>query len=109
MLASTDLLVCPSRTMSYVAEQFGKAPVEAMSLGVPVFAYDCGALREVVGDGGVVVPEGDSARLADEIVAYVTSPDRGALGDAARARAARYDESRLADELARIWAAALDA
>lgn len=45
-------------------EPFGLAAVEAMSCGVPVAAFDAGAVREVVGDAGVIVDEADVAGLA---------------------------------------------
>ena len=45
-------------------EPFGLAAVEAMSCGVPVAAFDAGAVQEVVGPSGEIVPEGDAAALA---------------------------------------------
>lgn len=45
-------------------EPFGLAAVEAMSCGVPVVAFDAGAVSEVVGEGGVIVEEGDVVGLA---------------------------------------------
>jgi glycosyltransferase involved in cell wall biosynthesis len=38
--------------------------VEAMASGVPVIGSTCGAIPEVIGDAGLVFPEGDAAALA---------------------------------------------
>lgn len=48
-------------------EGFGFPAAEAMSCGTPVIASDGGALPEVVGDAGVVVPARDHLALADAI------------------------------------------
>jgi glycosyltransferase involved in cell wall biosynthesis len=50
-----------------VYEGFGFPAGEAMSCGVPVISSDGGALPEVVGDAGIVVPARDHAALADAI------------------------------------------
>jgi glycosyltransferase involved in cell wall biosynthesis len=105
LLAAADVLVAPSRTTGSVKEQFGKAPAEAMSLGTPVFAFDCGALREVIGDGGTVVPEGDVDALVNELERHFRMPSaaRADRSCRARARAAAYSDSSLAEDLIRIW------
>lgn len=48
-------------------EGFGFPAAEAMACGTPVIASDGGALPEVVGDAGVVVPARDSYALAEAI------------------------------------------
>lgn len=40
-------------------EPFGLVAAEAMACGTPVLAYDRGALREVVGEAGILVPDWD--------------------------------------------------
>lgn len=50
-----------------VYEGFGFPAAEAMSCGVPVIASDGGALPEVVGDAGIVVPARDHEALSDAI------------------------------------------
>lgn len=50
-----------------VYEGFGFPAGEAMSCGVPVISSDGGALPEVVGDAGIVVPARDHLALADAI------------------------------------------
>jgi glycosyltransferase involved in cell wall biosynthesis len=60
-----DVLAVPSRTLPNWKEQFGpRASVEAMASGVPVVGADSGAIPDVVGDAGLIVPEGDVGALA---------------------------------------------
>ena len=57
-------------------EGFGLPAAEAMSCGTPVIVTDGGALPEVAGDAGIVVPKGDAAALASAIENLLASPDR---------------------------------
>jgi glycosyltransferase involved in cell wall biosynthesis len=58
-----------------------------MACGLPLVAARGGALPEVVGDAGVLVPVADDAALADGIAALLADPSRReALGLAARRR-----------------------
>ena len=59
-----DALALPSLTRSNWKEQFGRVLVEAMASGVPVVGSDSGAIPGVIGDAGLVVPEGDVESLA---------------------------------------------
>ena len=69
-------------------EGFGLPAAEAMSCGAPVVVTDGGALPEIVGDAGVVVPKADSAALARAIATLLDNPvHRAELGAAARQRA----------------------
>ena len=68
VIAGLDVLVIPSvRSGRFGREGFGLTAVEAMSCGTPVVAYDSGALREVLGDCGILVPEGDHRQLGSAI------------------------------------------
>lgn len=58
-----DALVLPSLTRANWKEQFGRVLVEAMASGVPVIGSDSGAIPGVIGDAGLVLPEGDVAAL----------------------------------------------
>jgi glycosyltransferase involved in cell wall biosynthesis len=62
-----DLLALPSHTTPRWAEQFGRVLVEAMGRGVPVVGSSSGAIPEVIGDAGLIVPEGDAPALAAAI------------------------------------------
>jgi glycosyltransferase involved in cell wall biosynthesis len=48
-------------------EPFGLVAIEAMACGLPVAAFDMGAAREVIGEGGRFAPANDVAALADTI------------------------------------------
>jgi len=62
LYAKASIAVAPS-----VYEGFGFPAGEAMSCGIPVISSDGGALPEVVGDAGLIVPARDYAALADAI------------------------------------------
>ena len=80
--AGAEVAVSPS-----VFEGFGFPAAEAMACGLPLVAARGGALPEVVGDAGVLVPARDSAALADAIGQLLHDPVRRArLGGLGRAR-----------------------
>lgn len=74
LLAGADVLAVPSLTTPGWVEQFGRVVVEAMAAGVPVVTSDSGALPEVVGDAGLLVPEGDPEALAAALVRACREP-----------------------------------
>lgn len=55
-------------------EGFGLPALEAMACGAPVLAFDGGATREVVGDGGVVLAHGDVDGVIAAAVAVLRDP-----------------------------------
>jgi glycosyltransferase involved in cell wall biosynthesis len=69
-LALADLAVLPSLTTLGWKEQFGRAAIEAMALGLPVIGSDSGEIPNVLNatGGGVIVPEGDADSLRDALV-----------------------------------------
>lgn len=59
-----DALAAPSLTTPTWKEQFGRAIIEAMAARVPVVGSDSGEIPRVIGDAGLVTPEGDPVALA---------------------------------------------
>ncbi len=64
---SLDALVLPSRSRSNWKEQFGRVLVDAMACGVPVIGSTCGEIPQVIGDAGLIFPEGDVAALREHL------------------------------------------
>jgi glycosyltransferase involved in cell wall biosynthesis len=62
---SIDVLVLPSRSTPSWTEQFGRVLIEAMSCGVPCVGARSGEIPGVLGDAGLLFPEGDVAALRD--------------------------------------------
>jgi len=58
-----DALVLPSRSRPNWVEQFGRVLIEAMASGVPVVGSNCGEIPKVVGDAGLIFPEGNAEAL----------------------------------------------
>jgi glycosyltransferase involved in cell wall biosynthesis len=65
LMRACDLVVVPTVARG---EGFGLVGLEALAVGTPVVGYRAGALPEVVGDCGTLVPPGDRAALAEAIV-----------------------------------------
>lgn len=62
-----DALVLPSLTRPNWKEQFGRVLVEAMACEVPVIGSDSGAIPSVIGEAGMIVPEGNVQALAEAL------------------------------------------
>lgn len=76
--AETTMAVIPS-----LYEGFGMPAGEAMACGTPVISTSGGALPEVVGDAGILVPPADSEALRQAIVTLLDDPERrGLMGEA---------------------------
>ncbi|MEV7914483.1 DUF3492 domain-containing protein [Streptomyces griseus] len=74
--------------LSSVVEGFPVSLVEAMFCGRATVSTDVGAVVEVIGGTGLVVPPRNPKALADACIALLRDPERRArLGAAARARA----------------------
>jgi len=82
-----DVLAVPSLATPRWTEQFGRVAVEAMAHGVPVVSSDAGALPDVVGGAGIVVPERDAEALAHALD-EAAGPRREELRRSGFARAA---------------------
>ena len=78
-----DTLVQPSettyrfKTLTAVGwkEQFGHVIIEAMACRVPVIGSDSGEIPYVIGDAGLVFPEGDATALADCLTKLIDQPE----------------------------------
>jgi glycosyltransferase involved in cell wall biosynthesis len=73
-----DLLVLPSITRPNWMEQFGRVLVEAMASGVPVIGSSSGEIPRVIGEAGLVFPEGDVDALCQAISGLAGDPGRRA-------------------------------
>ncbi|OAB59736.1 glycosyl transferase family 1 [Phormidium willei BDU 130791] len=78
-----DTLLLPSettyrfKTLSSVGwkEQFGHVLIEAMACRVPVIGSDSGEIPHVIGESGLVFPEGDADRLRDCLLKLMENPE----------------------------------
>jgi glycosyltransferase involved in cell wall biosynthesis len=72
-------------------EGFGLPPLEAMACGTPVVCSDTGSLREIVGEGGIVVVADDLGALSGALVDLVNdSALRAQLANRALGQASRF-------------------
>lgn len=97
-----------ARVLAYPSlyEGFGFPPLEAMSSGVPVVATSAGSLPEVLGDGAILVPTGDSERLAEELLrVHLDSDVLVELVERGRRRAADFSWKACANEMADLYRA----
>jgi glycosyltransferase involved in cell wall biosynthesis len=100
-----DVLVLPSRTTPVWKEQFGRVLTEAMACQVPVIGSDSGAIPEVIGDAGLIFPEGDAAVLAQCLRQLFDSPDlRRDLAQRGYQRVmANYTQEQIAQRTADVY------
>lgn len=94
LIASAEIVCVPS-----LFEGFSLPAAEAMACGVPVVATTGGALPEVVGDAGILVPPGDPAALTRALLGLLDNPARRAtLGQRGIARSGRLSWRRTAED-----------
>ncbi len=105
--AAMDALVLPSRTRRNWKEQFGRVLIEAMACGVPVVGSDSGAIPGVIGDAGLVFPEGDAEALRGHLAALMADPGRRRdLGARGRRRVLdSFTQERIAKETVALYRA----
>jgi len=58
-----------------IFEGFGLPPLEAMSCGLPVVARDTSSLKEVIGDSGILLKNGDEQEFGKEILNIIKNED----------------------------------
>ncbi|MEB3355353.1 MAG: hormogonium polysaccharide biosynthesis glycosyltransferase HpsO [Synechococcales bacterium] len=92
-------LVLPSQTTTEFKtltatgwkEQFGHVLIEAMACQVPVIGSDSGEIPHVVGDAGLVFPEGDATALRHCLQQLMSQPESAAALGAAGYKKAMAD------------------
>ena len=104
-----DCLVLPSRTDSERVETLGLPALKAMAHSIPVIVSRVGALPDTVGEGGLVVPEGDPEALAEAIERLAADvAERSAVAHAGRRRAMEeFSNEVLARRTLEFWRAAV--
>lgn len=65
VMNALDVLVLPSRTTATWKEQFGRVLIEAQACATPNLGSDSGAIPDVVGEAGIIVPEANPQALAE--------------------------------------------
>ncbi len=101
ILPAFDVFCAPSD-----GEPFGRNVVEAMAAGLPVAASSSGAHGEVVEDGasGMLFRAGDASALASVLVRLARDPEaRRVLARAARERAKKFSNERVAREMLTLY------
>jgi glycosyltransferase involved in cell wall biosynthesis len=100
-----DCVVAPSRTAPRWIEVTPRAPLEAMAHGIPVVVSASGALPEIVGPAGAVVPEENVEALAEVLQRFLDGPaERAQLGAAGRRRVMdQFTDSAIAHQTLRFW------
>lgn len=89
-------------------EPFGLAVLEAAGAGCALVLSDIATFRELWDGAALFVPTGDAAGYAAAIERLIGDGAlRLRMGDAARARAARYTPARTAEAMLRVYTAAL--
>ncbi|MGL5062163.1 MAG: glycosyltransferase, partial [Microcoleus sp.] len=78
-----NCLVLPSqtsykfKTLTAVGwkEQFGHVLIEAMACQIPVIGSDCGEIPHVIGDAGLIFPEGNAEKLRECLQQLMDLPE----------------------------------
>ncbi len=100
-----DALLLVSRTTPTWKEQFGRVIIEAQACGTPVIGSDSGGIPEVVGRGGIIVPEANPEALAGAIGKLRDNPgyarELGRLG--LEQVKERYTWERIAEQMRDIY------
>lgn len=102
-LSAADVVVYPSRD-----EIFGLVPLESLLCGTPVVVCDdsgCGEIISTIG-GGLAVPFGDQAALAEAIRSILASPSlwQGEVRRASERALARYEADHVCRQLEAVYA-----
>ena len=110
-LDGLDVLVLPSLTRSNWKEQFGRVLVEAMASQVPVVGSSSGEIPDVIGDAGLIFPEGEHDALRERLSQLMSDGElRATLGERGRARVLEcYTQERIAAQTYEVYRSLLAA
>lgn len=107
--AAMDVLVLPSRTTPTWKEQFGRTLIESWAAGKPVVGSDSGAIPQVIGEAGLVFPEGDASALAACLARFQDPDLRAKFAALGKARLReRYTWDVIARRMVAIYRTLLD-
>jgi len=100
-----DVFVLPSISRPNWVEQFGRVLIEAMASEVVAVGSDSGEIPHVIGEAGLVFPEGDSAALRNCLALLASDIERrNQLALAGRERVlARYTQKSIAEGTFRVY------
>lgn len=104
-LQQLDLLVLPSRTTPTWKEQFGRVLIEAMACELAVIGSDSGEIPNVIGQAGLIFPEGDVNALRGHLRELWQSPMlRESLGKMARQHVlTHYTQAQIAAQTVAVY------
>ncbi|MGI4790075.1 MAG: glycosyltransferase [Janthinobacterium lividum] len=111
VMNALDTLILPSHTTPRWKEQFGRVIIEAQACETPVIGSDSGAIPDVVGEGGLIFPEGNPKALAAAILELHSDPEKAReRGKAGRRQAEdQYTWARVAERMWKIYRETLPA
>ncbi len=100
-----DLFVLPTKKTNTWEEQYGMVLIEAMASGLPAIVYDSGAVKEIIGEAGILVKKNNYQQLVKQIIFLINNDrERIKLGKIARRRAEKYfDAKKTAKALEEIY------
>jgi glycosyltransferase involved in cell wall biosynthesis len=100
-----DCVALPARTTQRWVEAVGTSLLDAMGYGIPVVGSSSGAIPEIIGEAGLVVPEDDPAALGDALERVAGEPAlRDRLGAEGRRRVVEhYAEAAVARDTLAFW------
>ena len=104
-LQQLDALVLASRTLPNWKEQFGRVLIEAMACQVAVVGANSGEIPNVIGDAGLIFPEGDEQALQQHLLQLMQSETmRDELGENGRNRVLNhYTQNQIANETVAVY------